>query len=37
MVLSPDGAYVLVNSTSVSAGFDDMIEYGESVGTQLDT
>jgi hypothetical protein len=35
MVLSPDGAYVLVNSSSVSAGFDDLIEYGESVGLTL--
>ncbi len=35
MVLSPDGAYVLVNSSSVSAGFDDMIEYGESVELSL--
>ena len=35
MVLSPDGAYVLVNSSSISAGFDDLIEYGESVGLSL--
>ena len=35
MVLSPDGAYVLVNSSSVSAGFNDMIEYGESVELSL--
>ena len=35
MVLSPDGAYVLVNSSSLSAGFDDLIEYGESVGLSL--
>jgi hypothetical protein len=35
MVLSPDGAYLLVNSSTVSAGFNDMIEYGESVGLSL--
>ena len=35
MVLSPDGPYVLVNSSSLSAGFDDLIEYGESVGLSL--
>jgi len=35
MVLSPDGPYVLVNSSSVSAGFDDIIEYGETVGLSL--
>jgi hypothetical protein len=35
MVLSPDGAYVLVNGTSVTAGFDEMIEYGENVELSL--
>ncbi|MDP6852828.1 MAG: C25 family cysteine peptidase [Candidatus Marinimicrobia bacterium] len=35
MVLSPEGAYVLVNDVEVSSGTDDMIEYGETVNLSL--
>tara|TARA_Y100000588_G_C14277450_1_gene935075 strand:- start:2556 stop:5855 length:3300 start_codon:yes stop_codon:yes gene_type:complete len=35
MVLSPDGPYVLVNNSSVNAGFDSVIGYGESVSLSL--
>ncbi len=35
MVLSPDGAYVMVNNATVSSGFDDLIEYGETVDLTL--
>jgi len=34
-VLSPEGAYVLVNDVTVNSGFDDVIEYGETVELSL--
>ena len=36
MILSPEGAYVLVNNTTVASGSDNIIEYGESVNIDLE-
>ena len=35
MVLSPEGPYVMVNNATIEAGYDDIIEYGESVTLEL--
>ena len=35
MIIAPEGAYVVVNNTSITSGFDNVIEYGESVELSL--